>query len=164
MATKAEAPKFKKIRSLTLPLLKIEKNTERFFYFHGPMYLGDKVDPKKDPATLAHVVDLETGEEGLIICPSVMQSELRRHYGNDGYMHKCFGVRIHRIPEKNYNIVTLDEVGEPDDLVKLTTPPQAGAPGAIQASIDAAKRPDAEDDEDDDAAPAAASKPAPKRK
>ena len=130
MATKES--KFKKLRSVTLPVLKVEKNTERGFYFHGPMYLGEKVDPKKDPATLIHAVDVETGEEGLLIVPAVMQGELVRHYGAAGYVGKCFGVTLTRVPEKNYNIVSLDEIGEPDDFSKPSTPPNAGSKEPVE--------------------------------
>lgn len=137
MATKSVGSKFTKIRSVTLPLLKVEKNTERGFFFHGPMYLGEKVDPKKDPATLAHVFDVETGAEGVLICPAVMQSELLRNYDAAGYVGKCFSVTMTRIPEKNYNMVTLDEIAAPDDFERPKSPPNVGGPGAVDAVVKA---------------------------
>jgi hypothetical protein len=51
---------FRKIRSVTLPVLKMTEGVERFFKFVSEMYLGKQIDDKKEPATLAQVIDLET--------------------------------------------------------------------------------------------------------
>lgn len=129
MATKQS--KFSKIKSVTLPVLKVEKNTERGFYFHGPMFIGEKVDPKKDPATLIHAVDVETGEEGVFIVPAVAQKELVKAYGAAGYVGKCFALTMTRVPEKNYNLVTIDEIAAPDGFTPPKSAPNVGSKSAI---------------------------------
>ena len=108
---------FKKIRQVTLPVLKLEKGVPRYLFILSPMYVGDKLEEQKDAATLVHSVDMETGEEGLVICPSVMQSELLKNYPDDSYVRKGFEIVVTRGPAgKNYNLVTISEVAPPDDF------------------------------------------------
>ena len=107
-------PMFKKLRAITLPVLKIEKGVARYFKFLGPMHAGKKIDDQKDAATLLHSVDLETGEEGLVIAPSIMVTELYAAYPKDSYVGKCFEIILTRVPEKRYNIVSITEVAEPE--------------------------------------------------
>lgn len=111
------ATQFKRVRSVTLPVLKVAKGQPRFFYFKGPMYLGEKIDPKKDAATLAHCVDMETGEEGLVICTAVMRKELERNYPGDGYVGRGFELSLTMVPEKKYNIPSIAEVAVPDEIL-----------------------------------------------
>jgi hypothetical protein len=103
----------KRLKQVTLPVLKIEKNTTRYFFFKGPMSLGKKLDDQKEPATIMHAVDLETGEEGLIICPAIMVKELHEAYPKDGYVGKCFELTLTRVPDKRYNLVSLCEIADP---------------------------------------------------
>lgn len=115
------ATKFRKIRQVTLPVLKLEKGTPRYIYILSAMYEGEKIDANKSPAVLIHAVDIETGEEGNVICPAVMQSELEKHYPNNEYVRKAFEVVVTRAPGKDYNLVTIAEVAPPDDF----EPPKA---------------------------------------
>ena len=114
---------FKKIRQVTLPVFKIEKNKERFFYIATPMELGKAIDDKEAPQ-MCVAVDLETGEEGRIIVPAVMKKELEEQYPSEAYVGRCFSVVLTRVPEKRYNIVSLSEVAAPVDFVP---PPVRGA-------------------------------------
>lgn len=107
---------FKKLRAVTLPVLKMKKNEERFFLILAAMFEGKKIDDQKGPATLTRAVDLESGEYGVLICPTVMSKELSENYPNGGYVGKAFSVVLSNVPEKRYNIVTLSEVALPDDM------------------------------------------------
>lgn len=126
MATKP-ASQFKKIRSVTLPVLKLPKNDERYLYFVGPMHIGKTTSAKAgtdaegkakamEPATVAHCLDMSTGEEGTVICPAVMVNELNVNYPGETYVGRGFGVSLTRVPEKRYNIVSLSEVEVPDNI------------------------------------------------
>lgn len=126
MATKA-ASQFKKLRSVTLPVLKLPKNDERYLYFVGPMHVGKTTSAKAgtdaegkakpmEPATVAHCLDMATGEEGTVICPAVMVNELNANYPGETYVGRGFGVALTRVPEKRYNIVSLSEVEVPDNI------------------------------------------------
>lgn len=111
---------FKKLKQITLPVLKLAKGQARYIFCLGAMYEGKKMDDKKDPATLLHAVDMETGEEGLIICPMIMQKELRESYPNAGYVGKGFELVVTKAEGVKYNHVTLCEVAPPDDFVPPT--------------------------------------------
>ena len=133
MATKGN-PAFKKLRSVTQTVIKIAKGQPRYLFILGPMFKGEKIDDQKDAATLLPVVDMETGEEGVLIAPFVLQTELVKAYGVDGYVSKGFEVTISRDPERRYNHVGVDEVAPPDDF----TPPAApkNSPASIKAAAD----------------------------
>lgn len=112
---KGTTVKFVKLRQVTLPALKLVKGTPRYIKTVRAMYLGEKIDGDVDrkAATLLHSIDLETGEEGVVICPSVLVSELNRNYPGDSYVGRCFEVIISRRPEKEYNDVSLAEIEAP---------------------------------------------------
>lgn len=108
--------RFVRKRAVTLPVLKLEKGVTRYLALLTPMYQGERIDDQKGAATLIKAVDLETGEFGLIIAPTIMQNELSRHYRDDGYVGKAFEITITRQTGKDYNHVTLIEVGIPEDM------------------------------------------------
>lgn len=116
-------PKFKKIRNVTLSVLKQVKDTEYYIKITGPMHLGKEVVgkpgangeiKKKEPAHICEVVNLETGEPHILICPTVFRKELSECYPGDGYVGKCFAISFTRIDGKDYNVYTIAEIGEPD--------------------------------------------------
>lgn len=112
---------FKVKRNITLPLLKLEKNNEYYVKFDGPMFLGKEINPgkessdvRKQAATLANVVNLETGELCQIICPLVLQHELNDAYPGEGYVGLCFAISLTRPEGKAYNLVQVTEI-EPSE-------------------------------------------------
>ena len=117
-ATPVRASRFQKIRAVTLPVLKFDKTgrAARYVALLGAMHEGRKIDDSKEPATLAHAVDMETGEEGVIICSTVLKKELNENYPGEAYVGRGFEVVITRDPEKKYNHVTLSEVSIPEEL------------------------------------------------
>jgi hypothetical protein len=126
MATKF-TPKV--IKNVTLPVLKLKADgLARYFKITGPMHLGKKIDDQKEAATICTAIDCETGEVGQIVCPTVMQKELRESYQGESYVGKFFEVVLTRVPEKKYNIVTLTEIADPtDDLRSIRDKQESGA-------------------------------------
>lgn len=117
--------RFQRVRSITLPQLKIKDHTEYFVKFIGAMALGDKItipqggnargdeatrQARMEPPTLAKVINLETGEEMQIVVNSVLKSELEKHYPEQVYVGKCFGFSVWPIENKRYKGISLYEV------------------------------------------------------
>jgi hypothetical protein len=128
---------FKKIKSVTLNVLKLEKGKPRYVFLLGPMFEGEKVGKdNKGPATLVHAVDMETGEEGLVICPTVMQNELIKNYPGESYAGKGFELVVTRDAEKGYNHVAMSEVAPPDDWQRPNIPVKTGKPVTIREKGD----------------------------
>lgn len=126
---------FKKIRSVTQSVLKLENGQARYVFVLAPMHMGEKIDSDKDEAILLPVVDMETGEEGIVIAPSILQNELVKSYGATGYVAKAFEIVKSRPDMKvKYNHVSICEVAPKDDF----TPPAAPVPNPamIKAAFD----------------------------
>lgn len=108
--------KFKIAKNVTLPLLKIKPNgAPAFVRFEAPMYVGKEIKgqegkKKMEPATLAHVINLETGEECQIICPLLLRERLTENYPENAYVGKCFRVTLMREEGKKYNLVGIQEI------------------------------------------------------
>lgn len=58
--------------------------------FTGKQLKGDKSNKK--PAQLCGVTNLETGEAGQIVVPTVMESTLNEEYPDNAYVGKCFSI------------------------------------------------------------------------
>ena len=106
---------FKVKRSVTVQLFKLVPGNDNFFHVQGAMFVGEKLEENKEAATLMHVVDMTTGEEGQIICPTILQKELIKQYPDNSYVGKRFWLRITRVPTKKYNMVEIAEL-EDDDV------------------------------------------------
>lgn len=105
---------FKVFKRVTAQLFKLKPGDEIFFLCDGPMHVGEKIGDK-EPATLMNVTNLETGEEGQIICGAVFQKELSRAYENNAYVGKKFWLKVTRIPEKKYNTYEIAEISETEE-------------------------------------------------
>ena len=105
------APSFTRIKSVTRPVLKFGVSAE-YVRFEGPMYVGDKLEKTKydEPATLAEVVNLRTGEQMIMICYRVLSTELAKHYPNDGYVGKDFEIRKFAATGKKYALWSIAEI------------------------------------------------------
>lgn len=131
-------PKFVKLRQVTLPVLKLKPGTERFVCFIGPMHVGEAIEakkkedgkPAKEPATIAHALDMETGEEGILICSAMLKGELNKQYPVERYVGRGFGISHTRVPDKDYNIVSIVEVAPPEEVLAAV----AAIRKALQAS------------------------------
>lgn len=118
-------PKRKKL--LTRPVLKFVTDKARYVKIEGAIYIGKEMkqkdgDKKKEPAHLADVIDLESGELAQIIVNAVPLSVLNENYPNDTYVGKCFSItRQSRQPGKQYDSFKVEEIEDP-------TPPKAETP------------------------------------
>ncbi len=111
------AGNFKVKGAVTLPVIKLAAGVQRFVFFDGPMHIGKDTGQvmngkKMEPATVANVTDLETGEQGVLICATVLAGELRGAYPDDSYIGKRFAIRLIKVPEKKYNMYEILEIEE----------------------------------------------------
>jgi len=113
--------KFTKLRAITASVLQFRTNQPRVLMLLSPMYVGKKIEAKKDAATLMHVVDAETGEEGIILCSAVLRSQLTESYPKQSYVRKFFEFTKvkaagDKVGEKTvaYNHFSISEVAAPD--------------------------------------------------
>lgn len=113
---------FVKHKHVTLPLFKMIPGVERYFLVDGAMFVGKQVDDKKEPATLMNVTDLETGEEGQIICPFLLIEALNADYPDNAYVGKMFAISLTRVPEKKYNLVNLTELKRAEESEESAKP------------------------------------------
>lgn len=85
VAPAARGLKFKTVRKVTYNLLKPAIDKPVYLRFNQPVKIGKKVDKQKDPAIVAVVTDLETGEECQFLVPAVFQGILHDEYGAPRY-------------------------------------------------------------------------------
>jgi hypothetical protein len=122
---------FKTKKVLTLPLFKLVVDTPSHFKITGPMYIGKDMkqkegDKKKEPATLANVTNLETGEAGQFIVNAVVKSVLTDEYPNDAYVGKCFAITKQKRKEgKSYDPFNVVEIEDPSATEVPTVDPSA---------------------------------------
>ena len=117
--SEATSLKFKISRRVTLPLFKIASGTTLYIKSEGAMYLGKEVtasrnagatEKKKEPATIMNVVNLETGEQGQIICGAVLKGIFNDEYPDEAYVGLAFMIEMHKVPGKDYNGYTVTEI------------------------------------------------------
>jgi hypothetical protein len=106
---------FKVKKALTLPVLKLKPGEEVYVQFTDHMHIskdtGQSMNGKKmEPATIANVIDLTTGEMHVLICATVMNKEIHENYPDGSYVGKSFAITLIRVPEKKYNLYTILEI------------------------------------------------------
>lgn len=99
-------------RAVAVPLFKFEPDVPRFYLVESAMFIGKKIDDKKEAATLIPVTDLETGEQGQIIVGTVLKELLNETYPSDGYVGLKFEMTLRKRADKKYNTYDLYEVGD----------------------------------------------------
>lgn len=118
--------RFKKVRNVNLPIIKVNAGKEAYFTATKPMYKGKKLEGKpgeedKEPVDLLDVVDLESGEEGTIVVAKVLGEILNDEYPSAGYVDKSFSILKHpKRDGKKYHQYTVCEIEvetteEPDE-------------------------------------------------
>lgn len=114
--TPPTAPTFEVAKVLTKTLFKFVVDSPLHIKIDGPMYVGkqqkgrgDKA--KMEPATLADVTNLETGEEGQIILGAAVKSIFEENYPDNSYVGKKFRItKLEKAADKQYfpyNVVEL---------------------------------------------------------
>jgi hypothetical protein len=116
------AIKFKKVKSVNLPVLKVNVGKPVYVQIDGPLHIGKEIkgDKKaKGPATLLHVTNLESGEEMQIVVGTVLKGILEDGYENEGYVGKCFSIEKHaKLNGREYHqytVLEIEPVIEEDD-------------------------------------------------
>lgn len=134
MNTPVFVPTRKKL--LTRPILKFIKDEPRYVKFEGKIYLGKEMkqkagdDKKKEPAHLADVIDLTTGELAQIIINAVPMSVLKENYPDDSYVGKCFAItRQSRKEGKAYDPFLVEEIEDPTAKSEATEASHAAVRG-----------------------------------
>ena len=113
--------KFKIKRRITVPLFKLVSNVENYFKITSPITLAKPLTGAaaaaaaakkkiKEPPYLCEVVDLETGDVGQIILPTVLRSELEENYPDNSYVDKCFCIVKFPIQDRDYYGFTITEI------------------------------------------------------
>lgn len=110
---------FKRVKNLTLDILKFVEDQPRYVKITGPIHLGkpqkaEKDKPAKEPAHLAPCINLEDGLECQIIVAAVVLSVFNDDYPNEAYVGKCFGiVKKARVTGKQYFPYGVEEIEDP---------------------------------------------------
>lgn len=117
--------KFARLKSVTLPVLKLADETPVYVKVTGVMFEGKEQKPVIDaktgkpaaamePATLLPVINLETGEVAQIIAGAVLEGILTDEYKDGAYVGKGFEIVKHAKREgKRYNTYSVFEI-DPD--------------------------------------------------
>lgn len=109
---------FKRIKNLTLDILKFVELEPRHVKITGPIHLGKeqkkgKGDEEKarEPAHLAPCINLEDGSECQIIVAAVVLSVLEDEYPSGSYVGKCFAItKKNRVAGKQYFPYSVEEI------------------------------------------------------
>jgi hypothetical protein len=111
--------KFKRVKNLTLDILKFVELEPRSVKIIGPIHLGkaqkaEEGKPAKAPAHLAPCINLEDGTECQIIVSAVVLSVLNDEYPNESYVGKCFEItKKNRVQGKLYFPYGVEEIEDP---------------------------------------------------
>lgn len=107
---------FKKVKTLTLPLVKFS-NTPTFVEITSPIYTSEKIkggtatQQAMEPPKMAQCVNLETGEESVMMFGSVLLGEIEKHYPDNAYVGKSFSIIKRNVPEgKQYYLWQVEEI------------------------------------------------------
>jgi hypothetical protein len=122
---------FKRVKNLTLDILKFVENNPRHVKITGPIHLGKEQksskgdDKKREPAHLAPCINLEDGAECQIIVSAVVLSVLNDEYPGEAYVGKCFAItKKNRVEGKQYFPYSVEEIEDPSKPAKIEDAPK----------------------------------------
>ncbi len=113
---------FVKVKSVTRPILKIEKGGKPvYFRCDGPIVQAEQMEKGREkldangvalpPPFIMPVTNLETGEENTIVLNKVLHSELEKNYPDQSYVSRCFAVEKYAPSgDKRYSTFMIAEV------------------------------------------------------
>ena len=109
--------KFAKVKTVTVPVLKLMPGQPAYIKVQSAMETSKQIEGKKvgekamEPATIMHCIDLQTGEETLVIVGKMLQSVINEGYPDNSYVGKSFEVINHgKRGDKKYNAYSLVEI------------------------------------------------------
>lgn len=117
-----ETTKFIRTKAITLPTLSHKKTPTYYLKFMGEIHEGRPMPPKKDrdgrdlpaekPADVAVVINLQTGEQGEYLVPTMVKRKLVDEVKE--YVGKCYEItKVGRRDTKRYDDYTIFEIEEP---------------------------------------------------
>lgn len=115
---------FKRVKNLTLDVLKFVEGEARHVKITAAMHIGkeqkaDTDGKKREPAVLANCINLDDGAECQIIVSAVVKSTLNDEYPNDGYVGRCFAItKKSRVQGKQYFPYGVEEIEDPAPVVE----------------------------------------------
>lgn len=136
---------YKKVRSVTLPTLSMkDAGTLVHILFMSAFVLGRKMEQdkkagedEKQPAHVANIINLDTGEEMQIVGSKVLRGTLEEEYPESSYVGKCFEIENlgkHKGGKsaEGYNTFRIIEVEKPEGVAAqaASKPAAAGKPAA----------------------------------
>ena len=114
--------KFKKVKSVTVPVLKLLSDQPVYIRVQSRMEVSKQIENKKagvkpmDPATVLHVVDLSTGEEAILIVGKVLEGVFNETYADGSYVGKDFEIVNHgKRGDKKYNTYSVAQIEVEED-------------------------------------------------
>lgn len=132
---------FKATKHVTLPTLSLkDAGTIVHLRFESPIRQGKNINPDdpKEPAHVATVLNLDTGELQQIVLAKQLRGTLEEEYPNDGYVGRIFelenlGKKKGGKSAEGYNVFKITEGEWPGDLPAVGaalsgTPRDAGEP------------------------------------
>lgn len=111
---------FKVKTHVTVPVWKWEPEQVKFFTINEPIHKSaalrneaakkGKDGKEMEPADVAKVTDLQTGNVSVLIFGTVLAGNLRETYPSDGYVGKSFSAVQHKVEGKRYRTYTVAEI------------------------------------------------------
>lgn len=118
-----------RVEPVTLPTLSFKDRTLAYLQFVTPIEKGRRIETDeeqaKEPADIARVIDLETGEMFELVCPMLLVTALTERVPN--YVGLCFEIQVSAEPRpgKKYKDVTVFRIECPDVDTLMTLQNQA---------------------------------------
>lgn len=123
---------FKVAKRVTHAQIKLRPGTDYAFRIDSALYRGKEEKPQvktdgeplapRQPPWLVQVTMIDSGEEGVIVMPTIAVTELNDNYPEESYVGKFFNLRVLGKKQgrggNNYNEIELLEL-EPDEDVPV---------------------------------------------
>jgi hypothetical protein len=115
-ATQAKDSKYKVLRNVTMPTLKLELEVPAHVKATGEYFTGKAQKPGKDgkamePATVLPVINVDTGEVAQLILGAALKSILEETYPAHAYVDRAFRIVKHdKQAGKRYFTYSVDEI------------------------------------------------------
>lgn len=104
--------KFTRKKTLTLPILSMSHEEVAYVKITSAMYKSHDASEEegdKKPMVLVQVINLESGEEMLLICHSLIEAVLNRDA--DAYVGKCYEIaNAPKVKGKKYRNIDMYEI------------------------------------------------------